>query len=201
VRKYISVKTNFLSLVRTLLILFFSWERSISDTLSSTPLRRWPLNILLAAIYRFQKSLWGASSLIRVTQWSIGRFESLGLQPSFLLTLMDWAISQKNFLSSLSCDCVFTPPLSCQTTTVPAAYWLTPTLAFSVRRQTCAFAIRIAVDPAMTGFSNRTASHNIVCSPWWSLMEWWMSNTCNSKQASGLLNRSLIAMKCSSRGS
>jgi len=52
----------------------------------------------------------------------------------------------------------------------------------------------------MTDFGNQKASHYIVGSQWWSMIEWWISNVCYSKQASGVLNLLSMVMRCGSRG-
>jgi len=35
---------------------------------------------------------------------------------------------------------------------------------------------------------------------WWSMIEWWISNACYSKQASGVLNILSRVKRCGSRG-
>jgi len=52
----------------------------------------------------------------------------------------------------------------------------------------------------MTDFGNQKASHYILGSQWWVMIEWWISNACYSKQASGVLNISSRVMRCSRRG-
>jgi len=52
----------------------------------------------------------------------------------------------------------------------------------------------------MTDFGNQKASHYILGSQRWSMIEWWISNGCYSKQASGVLNISSRVMRCGSRG-
>jgi len=51
----------------------------------------------------------------------------------------------------------------------------------------------------MTDFGNQMASQYILGSQWWSMIEWWISNACYSKQASGALNILSRVMGCGSR--
>jgi len=52
----------------------------------------------------------------------------------------------------------------------------------------------------MTDFGNQKASHYIVGSQQWSMIEWWISNHYYSKQVLGVLNISSRVMRCGSRG-
>jgi len=52
----------------------------------------------------------------------------------------------------------------------------------------------------MTDFGNQKASHYILGSQQWSMIEWWISNACYSKQASGVLNILSRVMRRGSRG-
>jgi len=116
------------------------------------------------------------------------------------MMLMDWAISQTRSLSLLSIRCVVKPPLSCQIPMVSAAHGLTPTPAFSAQTRTWKVGIWIVLASATTDFGNQKASHYILGSQQWSMIGWWMSNACYSKQASGVLNISSRVMGCGSRG-
>jgi len=51
-----------------------------------------------------------------------------------------------------------------------------------------------------TDFGNQKASHYILYSQWWLMIEWWISNACYSKQASGVLNIWSRLMGHGSRG-
>jgi len=52
----------------------------------------------------------------------------------------------------------------------------------------------------MTEFGNQKASHYILSSQQWSLIEWWISNARYSKQASVVLNILSSMTGCGSRG-
>jgi hypothetical protein len=52
----------------------------------------------------------------------------------------------------------------------------------------------------MTDFGNQKVSHYILGSEQWSMIEWWRSNACYCKNASGVLNISSRVMRCGSRG-
>ena len=198
--KYIPTWTNFLFLVGVPSMLFFLQQRSTSANLSSAALSFWSLRIVLSALYCFQSSLLGTRLLIWTIQWLIKRFHCLGPAPSLLLMLMDWAIVQTRSLTLLCFRCIVKPPFSCQFPMVFAAHWLTPIPAYSAQRRTCWVSIWIVLASATTDFGNQKASHYILGSQQWSVIEWWISNARNSKQASWVLNISSRVMQCSSRG-
>jgi len=52
----------------------------------------------------------------------------------------------------------------------------------------------------MTDFGNQGASHYILGSRRWSMIEWCISNPCYSKQVSGVLNILSRTMRYGSRG-
>jgi len=139
-------------------------------------------------------------SLIRVTERSIWRAHYSGPVPCLLVTLMDCAISQTRSLNSLSISCVVKPPLSCQITIVSPAHWLTPIPAFSNQTQTWRVGIWIVLASGMTDSGNQQTSHYILGSQLCSMIQWWISNACYSKQASGVLNILTRVMQCTSRG-
>jgi len=82
---------------------------------------------------------------------------------------------------------------------VSAAHWLTPMPAFSAQTQTCRVGIWIVLASSTTDFGNHKASHYILGSQQWSMIDWWISNTCYYKEASGVLNISSKVMRCSNR--
>jgi len=198
--KYIPTCTSFLFLVRVSSSLFFLGRRPTSMNSASAALSFWPSWLVLSAMYCFQSSLWDSRSLSRVTERSIRRSHCSGLAPCLLMILMDWAISQTHSLTLLSIHCVVKPPLCCQISMVSVAHSLTAIPAFSAQTQTCRVGIWIVLASAMTDFGNQNASHYIVGSQRWSMIEWWISNACYSKQASGVLNISSRVMPCGSRG-
>jgi len=198
--KYIPTCTSFLFVVGVPLSLFFLQGRPTSTNSSSAALSFWPSRLVLSALNCFQRGLLDSSSLIWVTQRSIGRSHCSGPAPCLLKMLLDWAISQTHSLTSLSIRCVVKPPLSCQIPMVPAAHWRTPTPAFSAQTWTWRVGIWIVLASATTDFGNQMASHYILDSRRWSMIEWWISNVCYSKQASGVLNISSRVMRCGSRG-
>jgi len=116
------------------------------------------------------------------------------------MMIMDWAISQTRFLTLLSIICVGKPLLPCQIRMVSAALWLTPTLAFLTQTGTCRVGIWIVSASATTDFCNQKASHYILHSEWCSMIEWWISNACYSKQAWGVMNILSRVMQCGSSG-
>jgi len=81
-----------------------------------------------------------------------------------------------------------------------AAHWLTPTPAFSAQAQTCTVGIWNVPASATTDFGYQKASHYILGSQRLSMIEWWISNACYFKQASGVLNILSRVMRCGSRG-
>jgi len=151
-------------------------------------------------MYRFQSGPLDSRSLIQVTQQSIRRSHCWGPAPCLLMMPMDWAISQKRSVTSLSLRYVVKPPLSCQIPVVSAAHWLTLTQVFSDQTRTCRVSIWIVLASATTDSGNQKASHYILSSQRWSMIEWWILNACYSKQASGVLNISLRVMRWHSRG-
>ena len=100
----------------------------------------------------------------------------------------------------LSVHCVVKPPLSWTIPMISAAHWLTPTVAFWAQMQTCRVCIWIVLASATTDFGNQKASHYILGSQWWSMMELWISNACYTKQVSEVFNILLMVMHCGSRG-
>jgi len=148
----------------------------------------------------FQSGLFDYRSLIRVPQLLFRRSHCLGPAPCLLMMLMDWSSSQTRSLTLLSINCIVKPPLSCQFPMVSAAHWLTPTPAFSAQTQTCRVGIWIVLACATTDCATQRASHYIVGSHRWSMIEWCISNPCHSKQASGVLNISSTVKRCGSRG-
>jgi len=92
------------------------------------------------------------------------------------------------------------PPLRLCIAMVSAAYWLTPTLAFSAQRRTCWASILIVLASTMTDFSDQKASHYIFGTQWWLIIEWWWSNVLYSKQALGVLSISSTVLRCGIRG-
>jgi hypothetical protein len=52
----------------------------------------------------------------------------------------------------------------------------------------------------MTDLGNQKASQYIIGSHQLSMIDWWISNACYSKQVSGVLNLSSRVMRCSNRG-
>jgi len=200
VMKYIPTCTSFLFLVGVSSALSFLRRRPTSANSSGAALSFWPLRLVFSAMYRFQSGLLDPSSLIRVTQRSVRRSHFSGPAPSLLMMLMDWAISQMRSLTSLSIRCVVKPPLFCQIPMVSAAHWLTPTPPFSAQTRTWRVGIWIVLASAMTDFGKQKASHYISGSQRWSMIEWWISNACYSKAASGVLNISSRVMRCGSRG-
>jgi len=179
---------------------FFLQRRPTSMNSSSTALSFWPLRVVLSAMYHFQSSLLDARFLIPVTQQSIRRSHCLESVSCWLLMLMDWAIFQMHSLNLLSIHSVVKPSLPCQIPMVSAPHWQTPTLAFSGQVRTCRIGISIPLVSAMTDFGNHKASDYIVSSQRWSLINWWISNTCYSKPASWVLNSSLRVIQCGSSG-
>jgi len=151
-------------------------------------------------MYRVQNGKLDSRSPIWVTQQLIKRSHCSGPAPCLLVILMDCAISQPRSLTLLSIHCVVKAPLSCQIAMVSAAHWLTPIPVFSAQTGTCTVGIWIVLASGMTHFGNQKASHDILGSQKWSIIEWLVSNTWYSKQASGVLNISSRVMRCGSRG-
>jgi len=198
--KYIPTCMSFLFLVGVSSSWLFLRRRPTCTNSSSAALSFRPSGLVLSAMYHFQSGLLDSSSLFRVTQQSVRRSHCSGLAPCLLMMLMDWAISQMRSLTLLSIRCVVKPPSSCQIPIISAAHWLTPTLAFSAQTRTWRDGNWSVVASAMSDFDNQKASHYILCSQWWSMSEWWISNGCHSKQALAVLNISSRVMRCCSRG-
>jgi len=198
--KYIPQCARFRFLVRVSLSVFFLQCRPTSANSSSAVLIFWWSRIVLATMYHFQCGHWDARSLIWVTQWSIRRSHCSGPAPCLLMLLMDWAMSQMRSLTSLSIRCVVKPHLSCQIPIISATHWLTPTPAFSAQTRTCTVGIWIVLASATTDFGNEEASHCILGSLQWSMIEWWRSNACYSKQTLAVLNILSRVMRCGSWG-
>jgi len=108
--------------------------------------------------------------------------------PCLLIMLVDLAISQTRYLMWLSLHFVVKPPLSCKTSMVSAAYSLTPTPAFLALTWTWTVGIGTVLASAMTYYGKQKASHSTLGSQWWSIIGWWISYTCCSIHASGVLN-------------
>ena len=144
------------------------------------------LNIEDSLVYHvpFPKQPLDARSLIGVMQRLSRRSHCLGLEACLLMMLMDWAICQTQSITSLSIRCVVKPPLTFTIRMVSGALWLTPTPTFSAQMQTCCVGIFMVLAPASTDYGNQKALHYILCSQWWSMIEWWVSNAGYSKQAS-----------------
>jgi len=81
-----------------------------------------------------------------------------------------------------------------------AAHWLTTTAGLSAQTRTCRVGIWIVLASATTHFSNQKPSNYILGSQWWSIIEWWISIACYSKQASGMLNILSRVTRCGSSG-
>jgi len=200
VMKYIPTCTTFHVLVRVYSNLFLQPQMPTSNNLSSAASSFWPCRILLSAMYHFQTGHLDARSLIWVIHWWIRRSHCSGLVTWLLMLPMDWAISHTRSLTLLSVCCCVKPPFSCQHRMVSAAHWLTPTPAFLAQMQTFCVGIQIVLAAATTGFGNYRASHYILGSQLWSVIEWSISHACWSKQASGVLNISSSAMQYGSKG-
>jgi len=69
-----------------------------------------------------------------------------------------------------------------------------------VQTQTGRVSIWIVLASAVTDYGNQKASHYILGSQWWSMIEWWISNACHCKQESGVLNISSRVRWCGSSG-
>jgi hypothetical protein len=82
----------------------------------------------------------------------------------------------------------------------PAAHWLPPTPAFAAQTRILKVGIWIVLPSGTTDFGNQKASHYIVGSQLWSMIEWCISNACYSKQASGVLHVLSTVMRCGSCG-
>jgi len=78
---------------------------------------------------------------------------------------------------------------------VNAAHWLTLLLVYLAQRRTCRVRIRIVLASPTIDFVNQKGSHYLLVSQWWSMIECWVSNACNSKQGSGVLNISSTVMR------
>jgi hypothetical protein len=200
VLKYIPTGMSLLYLVGVSSSLFFLQRRPTSTNQSSAAMSFSPSRLVLSAMYHFQSGILDSRSLIRVTQRSIRRSHCLGPAPCMLMMLMDWAIPQTRSPTLLSIRCVVKPPLSCQIPMVSAAHWLTPTLAFSAQTRTCRVSIWMVLASATTDFGNQNASHYILGTQRWSMIEWWISSASYSKKASRVLNISSRVMRCGSRG-
>jgi len=133
-------------------------------------------------------------------RWSIGGSHCSGPAPWLLLILMDWAISQRRSLTWLSLCCVVKPPFPRQIPIVTTANWLTPTPVFMAQMRTCRDGIWIVLASVKIDFSNQKASHYIIGSQQWSMIEWWISNASYTKQGLGVLNILWRMMQWGSRG-
>jgi len=198
--KYIPTWTDFPMLVGFLWILLFLLQRPPSADTSSAALILWPSRIVWSARYCFPRGVLDAKSLIRVMQQSIRRSHLLGQEPSMLLMIMDWAISQTCSLTLLYFCCVVKPPFSSQIPMVSATHWLSPTPTFSAQRWTCRVSIWIILASAMTDFGNPKASHYMIASQQWSTIEWWISDAGYSKHRSGVFSIFPCVTQCGCRG-
>jgi len=198
--QYILPCTRFLFLVRVSSSLFCLQQRPTSANFSSAALSFSSSRLVLSALYHFQSGLLDARSLIWVTQWSMRWSHSSGPVPFLWIMRMHWAISQTRSLTISSIHCIVKPPLSCQIPIVSAARWVTPTPAVSAQTWTWRVGIWIVLASAMPDFGNLQASHWILVSQLWSMIEWWMSSACYSQQASGVLNILSRVMRCGSWG-
>ena len=159
-------------LVAVLSSLLILPPRPTSSSSSSAAMSFGPLRLVLSAIYHYQSSLLDAGTLIWAMQQSIRGSNFTGPGPCFLTTLMGWAISQTHSLTSVSIRCVVKLPSSIHIPRVSAAHWLTPTLTFSAQTWTCQVWIWIELASVTTVFGNQNASHHILGSQWWSMIEW-----------------------------
>jgi len=197
--KYKPMCMSFLSLVGVSSSLFFLSQRPTSANSSSAALSFWLSTLVLSAMYHVKSGHLDPRSLIPVTKQTIRRSHCSGQVPGLLMKLMDWAISQMCSLTLLSICFVVKPPISCQIPMVLAAHWLTPTLAFSAQTQTCRAGIWSVLASVTTVFGNQKASHYIIGSQPWSMIDWCMSNACPSEQASGVLTILSKVMRYGSR--
>jgi len=136
----------------------------------------------------FRSCLLDTRLMIRAMQQLISRSHCLGLLPSLLLMLMDWAISQAHFLTAISFYCIVKPPFLCQIPMVSATHWLTPTFSFLAQRLPLWVGIWILSASATTDFHNQKASHYNSGSHSWSIIEWWISSARYFNQAAWGLN-------------
>jgi hypothetical protein len=65
---------------------------------------------------------------------------------------------------------------------------------------TCRIGISIVPVSGTTDFGNQKASHYILGFQWWSMIHWWITNACYSKQGSGELNISSRVLQNGSSG-
>jgi len=170
--------------------IFCLQQRPTCVNSSSACLRLWPSTLVLSATYHYHSCHLVARSLIRVTQQLTWRSQFWGLAPCLLIIMMDWAITQTCSHTLLSICCVVKPPLSGQIPIVSAAHWLTSTLVFCALTQCCVVRNWIVLALVTTDFDNQQVLHYILGSQWWPMIEWWISNACDSKQASGMSNMS-----------
>jgi len=196
--KYIPSGTHVLLLVGLSSIQLFFQCRPPSTISSSAAWSFRPSRILLSANYRAESGRLDGRSPIRRTQGSIRISHWLGLVPCLFLMLMDWAMSHMRPLSLLAFCCFVMLPFSCQIPNVSAAHSLTPTLAFSAQTQTGRVGIWIVFASATSGFGSQKASHYILCSQRCSMIDWWISNACSSKQWLGVLNILSQEWRCGS---
>jgi len=198
--KYIPTCTSFLFLLGVSWSLLLLCRRPTSAKSSSAALSFWLSRLILSVMCRFQSGVLDSRSLIWVTQQSIRRSHCSGPATWLLMMLMDCAISQTHSLTSLSIRCIVKPHLCCQIPMVSAMHWLTPTPAFLAQMRTCSVGIWTVLESATTDFGNQKASHYIVDSQQWSMIEWWITNACYSKPASEVYNILSRVMWCGSRG-
>jgi hypothetical protein len=197
--KYIPTCMSLFLLVGVSSSLLFLWRRPTAVNLSSGTLSLWPSRLVLSAMYHVQWGLLDSRSLILVMQQSIWWSHCSGPVPCLLIMLMYWAISQTPSVTLSSIHCVVKLLFSWQFPRVFATHWLTPTPVLLPQTRTCRVGIRIVLASATTDFGNQKASHYILGSQWWSMIEWWISNASYSKQPLGVLIISWTAMRYCSR--
>jgi len=124
----------------------------------------------------------------------------MGPAPCLLLLLMDWAISHTCSLTLICLHWVVMQLISCQIPMDSVAHCQIQTLAFSAQTWTSTVGVCNILASVTTDFSNQKASHYILGSQRWSMIEWLRSNECHSEQASGVRNILSRVMRCGNRG-
>jgi hypothetical protein len=190
---------NFHIVDEVLSIEFVSRWMPTSLILSHAALSFWWLMWVLSAMYHFQSSFLDIRSLIKVIQRSKRRSLCSWTVCWMVLMLKDCTISQVCSLNLQFFHCGVKWLFSYQITMVPAAHWLTPTLAFSAQTPTCRVDSWIVLASGTTNCGNHKASHCIWGFGWCSMMEWWISKAWYSKHGSGMLNIFSRMIWCGSR--
>jgi len=196
---YIPTCTSFLFLVGVSLNIFSLRKRPTSATLSHTAFGFWPPRFVFSAIYNFQSGHFDARSQIWVSQRSMRISNSSEPAPCMSIMLTDCWISQTSSLALITFHCIVKRPSTWQIPIVSAAHWLTPIPVLSAHTRTCTVGIWIVIASAMPDFASQEASHHILGSQRWSMIEWSISNACYSKNVSGVLNILSRVMRCGSR--